>query len=236
VISKKRPVDASERGRHVAIKEKGPDDDEPSGKKARANPVAETDEDVDIMSTPQIQPCTSYPPRGTARKMTEEPSTAGLANPEELEARDARGKRVAGMIQKHIAMAGAAPKERVASLVDVVDETKHLCYIDDDATLAIRDSEVPALQPQSNPEETTMNPGKSLGLKAQDPIDLDAPEIEESAAHASRSPSSVSDDLNEAAAKATEEITPVSVMTANVFQLEDAGMILLLEDDFSCLS
>jgi hypothetical protein len=36
VISKKRPVDASERGRRVTIKEKGPDDDEPSGKKARA--------------------------------------------------------------------------------------------------------------------------------------------------------------------------------------------------------
>jgi hypothetical protein len=33
VISKKRPVDASERGRRVTIKEKGPDDDEPSGKR-----------------------------------------------------------------------------------------------------------------------------------------------------------------------------------------------------------
>jgi hypothetical protein len=85
VISKKRPVDASERGRRVAIKEKGPDDDEPSGKKARADPVAETDGDVDILSMPQIQPCTSYPLRGTAWKMTEEPSTAGLADPEELE-------------------------------------------------------------------------------------------------------------------------------------------------------
>jgi hypothetical protein len=100
VIPKKRPVDASERGRRVAIKEKGPDNDEPSGKKARADPVAETDEDVDILSTPQIQPCTSYPPRGTARKMTEEPSTAGLADPEELEARDVRGKHVAELIQK----------------------------------------------------------------------------------------------------------------------------------------
>jgi hypothetical protein len=98
VISKKRPVDASERGRRVTIKEKGPDDDEPSGKKARANPVAEIDENIDILSTPQIQPCTSYPPRGTAQKMAEEPPTVALANPEELEARDARGKRVAEMI------------------------------------------------------------------------------------------------------------------------------------------
>jgi hypothetical protein len=165
VTSKKRPSEASERGKHVTIKEKGPDDDEPSGKRARADPVAEMDEDVDILSTPQIQPCTTYPPKGTAWKMTEEPSTAGLADPEELEAHEVRGKRVAEMIQKQIAMAGAAPKERVAGLVDVVDESEDLCYIDDDATLVIRDSEVPTLQPQSNLEDTAMNPGESSGLK-----------------------------------------------------------------------
>jgi hypothetical protein len=132
-------------------------------------------------------------------------------------------------------MAGAAPKERVAGLVDVVDESEDLCYINDNTTLVIRDSEVPTLQPQSNLEDTAMNPGESSGLKAQDPIDLDAPGIGKSAAHASRSPPPVSDDLNEAAAKAAEEITPVSAMTSNIFQLEDAGMILLLKDNFSCL-
>jgi hypothetical protein len=121
------------------------------------------------------------------------------------------------MIQKQIAMAGAAPKEHVADLVDVVDESEDLCYIDDDATLAIRDSEVPTLQPQSNPEETAMNPGESSSLKAQDPIDLDAPEIEESAAHASHSPPPVSNDLNEGAVKAVEETTPVPAMIAYVF-------------------
>jgi hypothetical protein len=52
MTSKKRPSEASERGKRVTIKEKGPDDDEPSGKRARANLVAETDEDVDILSTP----------------------------------------------------------------------------------------------------------------------------------------------------------------------------------------
>jgi hypothetical protein len=80
-----------------------------------------------------------------------------------------------------------------------------------------------------------MHPSKSSGLKAQDPIDLDPLEIEESAAHASCSPPPMSDDLNKAAAKTAEEIASVPVMTANVFQLEDAGAILLLEDDFSCL-
>jgi hypothetical protein len=120
VTSKKRPSEASDRGKRVTIREKGPDDDEPSGKRARADPVTETDEDVDILSMPQVQPCTTYPPKGTARKMTEEPSTAGLVDPEELEAREVWGKCVAEMIQKQIAMGGAAPKERVAGLVDVV--------------------------------------------------------------------------------------------------------------------
>jgi hypothetical protein len=49
VVSKKRPTSASEKEKRVAVKEKGPHD-EPVGKKARANPIAETDEDVDILS------------------------------------------------------------------------------------------------------------------------------------------------------------------------------------------
>jgi hypothetical protein len=216
MASKKRPSEATDRGKCVTIKEKGPDDDEPFGKRARADPVAETGENVDILSMPQIQPCTNYPPKGSARKVMEEPSTAGLADPEELEAREVRGKHVAEMSRKQIAMASAARKERVAGLVDVVDESEDLCYIDDDGTLAVKDSEVPPLQPQRNPEGAAINPSKSLGLKAQDPIDLDAPKIEDSAAHASRSPPPVSDDLYQAAAKAADETTPVSVMTSNI--------------------
>jgi hypothetical protein len=146
---KKRPLEATERGKWVTIKEKWPDEDEPSGKRARTDPVAETDEDIDIMPMPQIQPCTNYPPKGPAQKLTEEPSPAGLADPEELEAREARGKRVAELIQKEIAMADAAPKERVAGLVDVVDESEDLCYIDDDAALVVKSSDSPLLQPNA---------------------------------------------------------------------------------------
>jgi hypothetical protein len=226
VISKKRPASASEKEKRVAIKEKGPDDDEPSGKKARANPVAETDEDVDILSTPQIQPCTSYSPKGTVRKTAEEPPMAAPADPDKLEARDAKGKHVAEMIQKQIAMASTAPTERVAGLVDVVEETEELCYIDDDAPLTAKDQEIPALKPQDDPKETTMDPCRSSGLKAQDPIDLDPPEIEESTAHVSRSPPPVSNEINEAAAKAAGETTPLSVMETNVLQLEDASALL----------
>jgi hypothetical protein len=81
-----------------------------------------------------------------------------------------------------------------------------------------------------------VNLGEGSGAKAQDPIDLDAPEVEESAAHASRSLPLMSDDLHPATAKAADEITPVPAMTSNVLQLEDAGMILLLKDSFSCPS
>jgi hypothetical protein len=111
---KKRPLETQpvkEKAKRVAVKEKEPDEDETSGKRARTDPVAETDEGVDIMPTPQIQPCTNYPPKGSAQRLMEEPSSAGLADAEELEAREARGKRVAELIQKEIAMADAAPKE-----------------------------------------------------------------------------------------------------------------------------
>jgi hypothetical protein len=142
---------------------------------------------------------------------------------------------VAEIIQKEIVMADAAPKERVADLVDVVDESEDLCYIDDDATLAVKDSDAPPPQPQSETEGAAVNLGEGSGAKAQDPIDLDAPEVE-SATHASRLPPPVSDDLHPAAAKAADEITPVPAMTSDVLQLEDAGMIILLQNSFSCPS
>jgi hypothetical protein len=170
------------------------------------------------------------------QKLTEESSSAGQADLEELEARGARGKRVAEMIQKEIAMADAAPKERVAGLVDIVDESKDLCYIDDDAALVVRDSNAPPLQPQSDPVVGAMNLGEGSGAKAQDPIVLDAQKVVESAAHASRSPPPVSDDLHPAAARAADDITLEPAMTPNVLQFEDAGMMLLLRDGFSCPS
>jgi hypothetical protein len=229
---KKRPLEATERGKRVTIKEKGPDEDEPSGKRARTDPITETDEDVDIMLTPQIQPCTNYPPKGPAQKLTEGSSPAGLADPEELEAREARGKHVAELIQKKIAMADAAPKERVAGLVDVVDESEDLCYIDDDAALVVKSSDAPLPRPQCDSVVVAVDLGEGSGAKAQDPIDLDAPEAGESAAHASRSPPPVSDDLDPAAARADDGIAPEPARTPNVLQLEDAGMTFLLRGGF----
>jgi hypothetical protein len=117
-----------------------------------------------------------------------------------------------------------------------MDEFEDLCYIDDDATLVVKDSDAPPLQPQTDPEGAAVNLGEGSGAKAQDPIDLDAPEAEESAAHASRSPPPVSDDLHPTAARAADDITLVPVMTPNVLQLEDAGMMFLLRDSFSCPS
>jgi hypothetical protein len=54
VVSMKRHASSSKKEKRIAAKEKGPDDDEPAGKKARVDTVVETDEDVDILSTPQI--------------------------------------------------------------------------------------------------------------------------------------------------------------------------------------
>jgi hypothetical protein len=63
---RKRPLETTDRVKQLAVKEKELDDAEASAKRARIDPVAETDEDVDILTTPQIQPCTKYPPKGSA--------------------------------------------------------------------------------------------------------------------------------------------------------------------------
>jgi hypothetical protein len=140
------------------------------------------------------------------------------------------------LIQKEIAMADAAPKECVAGLVYVVNESEDLCYIEDDAALVAKSLDAPLPQPQSDSVIVAVNLGEGLGAKAQDPIDLDAPEAGESAAHASRSPPLVSDDLDLAAAKAADSVALEPATTPNVLQLEDAGMMFLLRGGFSCLS
>jgi hypothetical protein len=226
VVSRKRPASAPEKEKRIVAKEKGPDDDDPAGKKARVDPVAETDEDVDILSTPQIQPCTFYPPKGSAQKAVEELPSAALADSEEMEPRDARSKRVAEMIQKQIAMASTAPKERVVGLVDVVDEIEELCYIDDDAPSAAKDQEVSTLEPRDDPKGTAMGPSESSGRKPQDPIDLDPPDIERFTENVSRSPPPVSDDINETPATTAGENAPLLATETNVLQLEDAGALL----------
>jgi hypothetical protein len=149
----------------------------------------------------------------------------GLADAEELEAREARGRRVAELIQKDITMAEAAPKEHVAGLVDVVDESESLCYIDDDTVRSEKGPDVSLPQPQC---EVAMNLNEGSGVKAQDLIDLDASEVEASGAHTSHSPPPVSRDFDPAAAKPTEAVAPEKLTAPESLQPEDAGMTLLL--------
>jgi hypothetical protein len=223
LVLRKRPLDGAERVKQLAVKEKEPEDAEAFAKRARVDPVAETDENVDILTTPQIQPCTKYPPKGSAQKLAEGPSQVGLADAEELEARETRGRRVAELIQKDIAMADAAPKERVAGLVDVVDESESLCYIDDDTIRSEKGPDVSLPQPQC---EVAMNLNEGSDAKARDLIDLDALEVEASAAHTSRSPPLVSQDFDLAAAKPTEAAAPERLTAPESLQPEDAGMTL----------
>jgi hypothetical protein len=224
VVSKKRIVSVSEEAKRVVAKEKGPNDDEPAKKRARIDPVAEIDEDVDILSTPQIQPSTFYPSKGKMLKTIEELPAAASVDAEELESHDAQGKRVAEMIQKQIMMASSTPKERVIGLVDVIDEIEELCYINDDAPLATKDQENTALKLHDGKKESAMGPSESSGLKPQNPIDLDPSEIEKPTVDASRSPLPVSDDIDETIAKAVGESATLLATETNVLQLEDAGV------------
>jgi hypothetical protein len=52
LVSRKRPLDGAEKVKQLAVKEKEPEDAEAFAKRARIDPVAETDEDVDILTTP----------------------------------------------------------------------------------------------------------------------------------------------------------------------------------------
>jgi hypothetical protein len=227
VVSKKMPASASEKEKHVVAKEKGPDDDEPARKRARVDPIAETAEDVDILSTPQIQPCTFYAPKGSIQKPVEALPAAAPIDPELLEASDARSKRVAEMIQKQIAMASSAPKERVAGLVDVVDKTEELCYIDDDEAPSVtKNQEISTLGPRDGPKETTMGLSESSSLKSQDPIDLDPPKTKRPVENTSCSPPPASNDINETTTEAAREKAALLATNTNVLQLEDAGALL----------
>jgi hypothetical protein len=108
--------------------------------------------------------------------------------------------------------------------VDVVDETEELCYIDDEAPLATKDREDAVLKLLDGQKESAVGPSESLGLKPQNPIDLDAPEIERPPGNASRSPTPVSDDIDEMTVKAVGESATLLATETNVLQLEDAGV------------
>jgi hypothetical protein len=111
-------------------------------------------------------------------------SVASSVDSEELEEREARGKHVVEMIQKHIMMAGSDPAECVAGLVDLIDEAEELCYIDDDTpaekpTSCLPDSvlEGDKTKDKGTVEETPEK-GQGSGLKADDPIELEVANIE----------------------------------------------------------
>jgi hypothetical protein len=128
------------------------------------------------------------------------------------------------MIQKQITMASSTLKERIAGLVDVIDEMKELCYIDDEAPLATKDREDTALKHLDGQKESAVGPSESSGLKPQNPMDLDALEIERPTTDASRSLPPVSDDIDEMTAKAARESATLLATETNVLQLEDTGV------------
>jgi hypothetical protein len=63
-ISKKRVASIPYQEKHVVAAKMRLEDEEPTGKRARIDPVTEKDEDIDILSTPQIEPSTRYPSKG----------------------------------------------------------------------------------------------------------------------------------------------------------------------------
>jgi hypothetical protein len=119
-------------------------------------------------------------------------------------------------------MAEAAPKGRVAGLVDIVDESESLCYIDDDATRSEKGADVSLPQPQC---EGTTHLNEGCGAKAEDLIDLDAPEVEAAAAQTSRLPPPVSRDVDLVSTKPIEAAASEKLTAPESLQPEDAGTV-----------
>jgi hypothetical protein len=76
-----------------------------------------------------------------------------------------------------------------------------------------------------------VNLSEGSGVKAQDPIDLDALEAETSLAHASRSPPPVSKDFDLVAARPTEAVAAEKAAAPESLPPEDTGMMLLLRNE-----
>jgi hypothetical protein len=184
-ISKKRVSSISDQEKHVVAEEAQPEDEEPARKRVRTDPFAETDEEIDIFPTPQIEPSTRYPPKGKELEVTKELLVTSSTDPDKLEERDARGKCVAEMIQKQIMMVGPTAAERVAGLVDVIDEAEELCYIDDDIpvekpTICLPHSVLEGDKTKGKGMiEEAPEKGQRSGLKADNPIELEAVNIEQ---------------------------------------------------------
>jgi hypothetical protein len=173
---------------------------------------------------PGLNPQRVIPPKGKALKAVEELPVASSTSPEELEEREGRGKCVAEMIQNQIAMASPAPIEHIAGLVDVIDETEELCYIDDNAPAEAAKKERSALKVFDDQIESAMGLGESSGLKPHDPIDLDTSETEKSAVGQSRSPPPVMGGADKSAVEATREDASPLIKEDNILQLEKAGL------------
>lgn len=117
----------------------------------------------------------------------------------------------------------STPTESVAGLVDVIDETKELSYIDEDTSVETAKKESFELKILEYQNEFAMGPGENSGLKAHDPIDLDPSKAEGTAAGQSHLPPPVLGDVSESTAEATGEGATQLNKETNILQLEKAG-------------
>jgi hypothetical protein len=140
------------------------------------------------------------------------------------------------MIQKQIAMASSAPKERVAGLMDVIDKMEELCYIDDDAPAEAMERGGSALKIFEDQNESAMGPGENSSPKPQDPIALDPSEAEKPAAGECRSPPLVLGDVDKSTAEATGEDAASLIQETNVLQLQKGRCVFLTCRQVSSIS
>jgi hypothetical protein len=182
MVSKRKISSASEQKKDIVVEEQQPEGVKLPRKKARLDPFAKTDDDMDILATPQLELSSCYPPKAKELEGQKELPTTAPLDLEEVAEREARSKPAVEILEKQILM------EAFAGLMDVVDETEELCYIDDDTSMETSRMNPSTSVLDENKTKPTPDEGQGSGLKTHDPINLGSTDIEQPRTNLSRSP------------------------------------------------
>jgi hypothetical protein len=123
-------------------------------------------------------------------------------------------------------MTSPIPMTRVACLMDVIDETEELYYIDDGTPMETSKKNPSASMPEEARVNLLQDGGQGSGSKESDPIELGSFEIENPEENLSRSPPPTFEEAEKHAEETTGGDDPLSSKGDDALLLENAGMFL----------
>lgn len=206
-FSKRKAPSTSEKDKGVVIKEEQPEATKPREKKPRMDLTAEKDENTDVLATLQIQLLGNYPPKAKEpQEPKDQPVIVpiDLAEAVEIEDRTERaqvyfsatcppGERMKQTPEVEAAgkrywehqegigeflIRNPTPENPVTGLMDVIDDTEELYYIDNGTPMETSEKNPSVSMFDEARVNLSEDKGQGAGLKAGDPIELCELEIE----------------------------------------------------------